>query len=93
MGKSIKSKYALQIKSDGYFTPMCWFVNQNGKPTQANLEKWVDAYHASLKPGGANAHLSNGPKGMPILNSAKIVTNDRNKTVVAAWKAPMFMVI
>ena len=92
MGKSIRSKYALRIKA-GTWSTMCWFVGEDGKPTQASLEKWVESYHNSLKPGGANDHLSDGPKGMPILSKAMIVTNDNRQTVVVEWTAPAFMVI
>lgn len=58
MGRTATSKYAVSITVPGYrYTLAAWRCNQSGRPTQANLAKYVHAFEASTKPGGCNAHL------------------------------------
>ena len=100
MGRSTTPKYALVVVCPGLNTSrMAWHVKPpvgckegHGAPTAANLEKYVDGFVESLKPGGANRHLFTafGDKAVP--NSARIVHNDGSGRVVAEWKAPMFWV-
>lgn len=95
MGKSYKPKYIILVSEGNgkaVHTPMTW-PKEMGQPTDAKLSNWVETYNASLKIGGANEHLSKALGYMPILNSAWVVTNDRNRYTLATWKAPMFMVI
>lgn len=89
MGRITTPPYRIEIKcSDSRysFTPMAWRVRSNnagiradGKPTVANLDKWVTAYEDSLRPGGCNAHL-----GIHSVVSAKIIRQSDNE-VVAEW--------
>jgi hypothetical protein len=107
MGKSITSPYAVQIictpppgMKKVSFTSSCWFVRNrpatrtkgHGQPTADNLEKYVEAFGKSMNPGGCNAHLSDGLGYIPYPTSAYIKENRPGGTVLAEWKAPMFMV-
>jgi hypothetical protein len=92
-------KYSLEVNCPGhYITPMAWNVKGkygypgDGKPTAENLAKWVQAFIDSHKPGGSNHHLSSMGT-LPIPSYARIVLNDGSRTLVAEWKAPMFMAI
>jgi hypothetical protein len=56
--------YVVQI-SDGvhYYTASAWRVTSrtqvraDGRPTTANLKRYVESFEASTRPGGVNAHL------------------------------------
>jgi hypothetical protein len=64
-----------------------------GRPTKANIDKWVSDFEDSCKPGGVNSHLGFSP----VLN-ARIVRQATGE-VVASWNRkadhpePMFQVI
>ncbi len=77
------------------FTPsMEWRVRKSyrgagyGRPTEANLAKYVEKYNASLQPGECNAHI--GPLGRAT--SARIRYNVGSE-VVTTWQAPAFEVV
>ncbi len=101
MGRSKTPKYVVVMEGTGVnSTPIAWHVGVTegnvpgyGKPTDANLAKYIAKYVESLKPGGANQHLMQAYGTKVIPNSARIVTNDGARTVVATWKAPKFMLI
>ena len=96
MGRSFTPKYAVEMEG---CTSATWRVGPeyqipgNGKPTAANLAKYVEAYIGSLKTGGVNVHISKALGYMPIPNWARIVLNDGSRTVIAEWKAPLFMIV
>lgn len=97
MGRSRTSKYALEM--DGS-TPRCWWVGPqpggvpgSGKPTLANLTRYVEVFMRSLEPGGANAHISRALGHVPYPKWARIVMNDGSRELVVEWTAPMFMVV
>lgn len=73
-----------------------WPVKDAGKPTAANIEKFIVAYYKSTRPGGANAHIgaqSNG-KGWPVQPPARAYVYDQIKgEIVGEWTAPKFWVI
>lgn len=62
MGRSYTPPYVIEV--DGCQGAMSWYVRAvygtpaNGKPTAANLKKYMDSFLASMEPGGANAHLA-----------------------------------
>lgn len=87
MGRTTTTKYALEI--DGS-TSRCWYV---GKPTVANLNRYVAEYMKSLEPGGSNVNISKALGFVPYPNWARIVVNDGSRSVVVEWKAPMFMLV
>lgn len=88
MGRSTTPKYALTV--DGI--PMIWDCRTAGKPTAANLEKWIMAYAKSLELGGCNEHISKALGHIPYPRHAVIRQNRLGGTVVAEWKAAHFQV-
>jgi hypothetical protein len=70
-------KYVVKITDGRYsYTPMEWRVfgrglqKPDGKPTSANLAKFVQSYEASTQAGGSNAHL-----GATKIQTARIYNN------------------
>ena len=94
MGKIVKPKYRVEMTG---VTPAAWRVKGYGqvpgygKPTDANLEKFVHGYAKSLEIGGVNEHVSKALGHVPYPTSARIVDQDTG-AVVASWKAGMFQV-
>jgi hypothetical protein len=88
MGKSFTPKYAVVIHDSAKGrVEMSWDGKRHGRANAANLQKFVEAYGASLKPGGVNAHL-----GEAFPQRAIIRVNAPAGAVIAEWKAPMFMI-
>jgi hypothetical protein len=100
MGRIITPKYRLEIKPvpkpgrDGFyeFTAQAWEVKTKGKPTAANIEKYIRAFVESQKIGGCNEHLARSAGFIQVPNCARIVRQSDGQ-VVAEWRAPMFMAI
>jgi hypothetical protein len=98
--KNTTPKYRLEFnpipkpdrKSFYGFSPMAWEVKSKGKPTEANIEKYVRAFVDSQKIGGCNEHLSRSAGFIQVPNRARIIRQADNQ-VVAEWRAPMFMAI
>lgn len=66
-GRTLTPKYVLDLY--GYAgvrasTPIGWSVKQHGKPTDANVQRWVARFNQSLAPGGANAHLGRAARAV-----------------------------
>lgn len=72
-------------------TPMEWRSRGSrlrpgyGRPTEANLEAFVQKMNSSMDPGGANAHLGSAHH----IVSAQIVRQTDGK-VMATYRAPSF---
>lgn len=91
MGKTYTPKYRiefLQTNCGGGNTPMCWDI-KNGRPTNDNLEKYLDAYSKSCEMGGVNDHISAAIGFIPVVLKAVII-NQRNEEIVASYQAPLF---
>lgn len=74
----------ITVASGWRVTPMEWRTRAHklygpgyGKPSVANITRWVEAYEASMRPGGPNAHL-----GQDQVLTAR-VTNQRTGEAVA----------
>jgi hypothetical protein len=87
-GGSTTPKYVVDMKlKRGYTDAAEWRVNAQygmrgyGKPTTANLKKYIDAYNDSLESGGVNAHI--GPSGKAIW--AGIRFNTYGTKYIAEW--------
>jgi len=86
MGKSVAATYGLYIRgvSGSHYTPITWHTRSgpnrvgNGKPTVANLDKWVKSFEQSMV-SGPNKHLA-----MDQTVYAEIRHYPSN-TVVAKW--------
>jgi hypothetical protein len=83
MGRSTTPRYVVEMS--GGFTAAAWRVRQDGRPTDANLARYVAGFEASTAPGGVNAHL-----GTTRVRSAKVRENSYGGEVVARYQAPMF---
>jgi hypothetical protein len=60
MGRTVTPTYRVELTlASGCWraTPEAW-RRHYGRPTVANLARFVAAHNASMAPGGANAHLS-----------------------------------
>ena len=85
MGKTVIPKYRLII--DGQ--TLLW----RGRATYKRLEDYVMTYAESRKPGGCNAHISEGLGYIPYPKHAQIEYNNPGyPVIVVEWNAPMFMV-
>jgi hypothetical protein len=101
MPRDRTSKYAVTLTAPGYaFTPSLWLVRRDGRPTDANLARYVASFEASTGPGGPNAHL--GAQQMTSATvrviSAVIRLNQAGGSVVARYQAkpaggPLFTVV
>lgn len=66
-----------------------WSIKRDGKPTEANLRKWVQDLEDSLRPNGINEHL-----GIFSVKTAEIYSQKRGEVVVKIKpEHPMFQVI
>lgn len=90
MGRIATSKYAVSITVPGYsYSLAAWRCNQSGRPTDANLTRYVQAFEASTQAGGCNAHL-----GEQHVTRAYIKVNSGyDGAIVARYQAPMFTVV
>jgi hypothetical protein len=91
MGRSVTPKYAMTVDGNPE-TCFTWDCKRYGRPTVANIEKWVMAFAKSLEVGGSNAHLSESLGYIPYPRTVVVKYNERNGVVVASWKAAMFQV-
>ena len=82
MGRTLTAKYQIRLNTVGpALMPMSWNCRTTGRPTEANIRKFVKGWEDSTLPGGVNAHL-----GVDVVLSAKILLNDGSGTVVAEYK-------
>lgn len=89
MSKSTTPAHVVKVTlaSGAYSSPMAWPTKYAGKANAKNLAKWVDAYNASMKPGGVNAHLNDS------VLKAVLKKNGYAGEVVATWAAPAATII
>lgn len=92
MGRSYTPKYAIVMDDGKGPQTFAWDVKRHGKATDANLQKWCEAYGTSLNPGGVNAHIRNADGTIPYPRKAIIKHNSATGAIVAMWKVAMFMV-
>jgi len=99
MGRSYTPRYVIKINGAGrtnavQIMPMEWRSRARGpyegygKPTEANLAKWVEKFNESLRPGGCNDHVGERAQ----VTKANIVDQFTNE-VVATYEAPAFQVV
>lgn len=102
MGRTSTPTYVVEIEMPGYrYAPAAWRVSSAvnapgyGKPTDANLARYVEKFEESTRPGGVNAHL-----GFQRVTTARIRRNTSNGGfrggVIATYTAPprpMFEVV
>ena len=102
MGRIVTPKYAVHVRTNdrGHaLTPIAWRTRAqgqipgDGRPTAANLAKWVEGYNASFRAGGSNAALSESIGFELRIHHAEIRENVAGGDVVAEWDAPLFEVV
>lgn len=88
MGRIVTPKYRLEMQLVGFLnTSSVWDVTSRGmikgkgKPTADNLRKEVEAFEASTRPGGVNAHLG------PIKVSRAEIIHQKSGATVAQYEA------
>jgi len=65
---------------------MGWPTKDAGRPSNANLEKFVKHLEESMKPGGANEHLAD----FNIKYLKATIQVNGTDYVVATWERPVF---
>lgn len=100
MGRSRVINTTIKITtSDGATSTACeWYTRgrngrpADGKPTVENITRWVEAYEASLRAGGSNAHLG--------IHSVVTAVIKHHGEVVCSWSnrvnrpnAPLFQMV
>ena len=92
MGTSRTPKYIVQLHTPGFYnTPSEWSVRGLyggkgcGKPTDANLAKYVEQFEKSMLPGGANDHLA--AKNYHVVAAYIYLNNGRMEMPLAQWRA------
>ena len=92
MGRSLKVRYALHLVTpESHTTSMAWRTGTHygapgyGRPTAANIKRYIGKYNKSLRPGEVNAHI--GRRGRA---TGGWVVDQNSMKIVAEWKAPMF---
>lgn len=76
------AKYQVTVTVPGRrYSPASWNCKRYGRPTEANLRKYVESFEASTRPGGCNAHL-----GIEVVARAEVRLNDGSGKVVAEYK-------
>lgn len=81
MGRSTTPKYAMQMDCTAIrATDSCW----RGRATAARLRAHLEAYNASLLPGGANARVGEvfGIERAKALSGRIILNNGTRKVIV-----------
>lgn len=91
MGRSVTPKYAMTVDGNPE-TCFTWDCKRYGRPTAANVEKWVMTYAKSLEAGGVNVGISEALGYVPYPRSVVVKLNQLGGAVVASWKAAMFQV-
>lgn len=89
MGHTSTPLYVLEIQHTGITcTPMCWSCKQSGRPTEENLNRWMESYIASIQPGGCNSHLAEkfGTGATPM--NAFIRRNIPHSEPIVSWSNP-----
>jgi hypothetical protein len=75
MGHTTTPKYQVVISEDNGTWRSAWDSKHDGRPTDANLARYIGAYEASMQPGEVNEHLSQHLDHAPTVYSAMIRYN------------------
>ena len=89
MGKGTIPTYVVHYRDQQGLKIVAWTTKTNGRPTEANLEKWRKAMNASMQIGGVNEHISRSLGFIPHVSHAEI-HNQRTGAAVCAVRMPMF---
>lgn len=101
MSKSYTPKYVVQTTYNKLDANRGWIKAKTdsmewkrsyGRPTEANLKKFIDSYNASLNVGGSNEHLAAAYGYIPYANGGSIRCNTAGGAEIVSVSIP-FMVI
>jgi hypothetical protein len=99
MGRTVTPKYRIELSGWNYPAGNRWRLDNlgvwekyHGRPTEANLESYVQTYTQSFMIGGVNEDAGKEMGFIPSPSHAKIV-NQKTGEVVASWDAPMFSIL
>lgn len=91
MGRSFTPPYTLEVTDNDRSWKTAWVVKDYGRPTLANLKRWICSYERSLELG-VNQHISKRLGYIPYVNRADIIRQKTHELIVV-WKAPSFRVV
>lgn len=95
MGKITTPTYRIEVSCISFLNKrreihsFAWDCSKEGRPTSANIQKWIAGFNKSLEIGGSNQHL-NGTQS-PYNNGT--IYRQKTGTKVAEYIAPKFQVI
>lgn len=93
MGRSTTPTFRAEVKGNNWnFEMFGWDCKRNGRPTQANVDRYRDSLNKSFQPGGVNWHVSES-RGVVAHVSEVRVIRQAGGEVVAVSKAPLFEVV
>lgn len=85
MGKSYTPKYRIEFHANTNMTAAAW----KGQVTTARLEAHVRSLNESFRPGGVNAHVSEGLDRIVHIHRARIVRQS-DDSPISEWTMPAF---
>jgi hypothetical protein len=94
MGKSRIVPRVIRIHG-GYFdtgNTLGMSMQYKGRATEKGIENYITKLMQSTKKGGSNYHLAKGRKVEIAPPSSAEIYDQRTRSVVAKWKAPMLWV-
>jgi hypothetical protein len=95
MGRSITPRYALYLdygRASGWGQfASAWDCRRDGRPTVANVERFVSRFVKTQYVGGVNAHIAAAAGFVVVPVAAWVVEQTHaRRGVVARWDAPAF---
>jgi hypothetical protein len=101
MGRSSTPKYVIEVieprvRKDNSIAHvpvvMIWEYKRHGKPTDANVKKYVHIYAKSFEPGGVNSGISQEIGYIPYPSRAFVRLNRIGSPAIASFDVPNFYV-
>lgn len=83
--------YRVEVTANKSLSDFAWHGRQDGRATEANLEKWRQGYNTSFQVGGVNGPRT-GDDIIVHISSARLIHQNTGK-LVAATNAPAFEIV
>jgi hypothetical protein len=91
MSRSTTPTYRVEVTANKPMGNFAWHGKQDGRATEANLEKWRQSYNTSFQIGGVN-----GPRNdddiIVHISSARLIRQSTGEQV-AETRAPSFEIV
>jgi hypothetical protein len=91
MGTSRRINIVIEMEMNNGSSAWAEWLAQYGKPTTENIQKYMDEFVTSCKPGGCNEHI--GLSEIPYRAIVKKQVKNGKPEILGKWKAPMFWAI